>query len=53
MSPKALRTLWQLRAYRVRADYELDVQISEPEVRDAVNRLEAYIQECRRILGVI
>jgi uncharacterized protein (UPF0332 family) len=53
MSPRILRILNLLRAYRVRADYELDVQISESDVHDAVNRLETYIDECRRILGVI
>jgi len=53
MSPRILRILNLLRAYRIRADYELDVQISESDVHDAVNRLETYIDECRRILGVI
>lgn len=53
MSPRILRILNLLRAYRVRADYELDVQISESDVHDAVNHLETYIDECRRILGVI
>lgn len=53
MSPDTWHTLSQLRSYRVRADYELDVPIAEPEVRDAVNYLETYIDECRLILGVI
>lgn len=52
MSPRALRRLNLLRIYRVRADYTLDVQISEQDVLDAINHLEAYIHECRRILGV-
>jgi uncharacterized protein (UPF0332 family) len=52
MSPNTWQTLSQLRSYRVRADYDLDVEISEQEVRDAINRLDAYIHECRTILGV-
>lgn len=52
MRPRILRILSRLRASRTRADYELDVQIPEQEVREAINLLEAYIHECRRILGV-
>ena len=50
MSSDALQMLTQLRAYRVHADYELDIPISEQDVRNAVNLLEAYIHECHQIL---
>ena len=53
MRPRVLRILSRLRASRTRADYELDVQIPEQDVREAINLLEAYIHECRRILEVI
>jgi uncharacterized protein (UPF0332 family) len=52
MSRRTLRTLNLLRSYRVRADYELDVPISEQDVRDAINHLEGYIDQCREIMEV-
>jgi len=48
----ALENLERLRRRRVRADYNLDVQIRDIDVTEAISLFTTYFDECCRILGV-
>lgn len=48
----ALENLERLRRRRVRADYNLDVQIRDIDVTEAINLFTTYFDECCRILEV-
>jgi len=48
----AFENLEQLRRRRVRADYNLNVQIRDIDVAEAISLFTTYFDECCRILGV-
>ena len=52
MGRNALENLERLRRRRVRADYNLDVQIRDIDVTEAINLFTTYFDECCRILEV-
>jgi uncharacterized protein (UPF0332 family) len=47
-----LENLEQLRRRRVRADYNLDVNIRDVDVTEAITLFTTYFDECCHILGV-
>ena len=53
MNTEIFLFLKDMRRYRVRADYQLHLTISEYHVENMFDMSDAYLNECRRVLEVI
>ncbi len=53
MNSEIFPFLEDMRRYRVRADYQLRLTISEDNVENIFEMFDAYCNECRRLLEVI
>ncbi|MBM3239287.1 hypothetical protein FJZ31_23590 [Candidatus Poribacteria bacterium] len=53
MTIEIVQFLEDMRRYRVRADYQLRLTISEGDVENIFKLFDAYFNECRRVLEVI
>ena len=53
MNPELFVFLEDMRHYRVIADYQLFLTISENDVENMLERFGAYFNECRRLLEVM
>ena len=53
MNSEILQFLEDMRRFRVRADYQLHLTISEGNIENMFDRSDAYLNECRRLLEVI
>ena len=53
MNIEIFQFLEDMRRYRVRADYQLHLTISEGDVENTFKLFDAYYNECRQVLEVI
>ena len=53
MNPEIFRFLEEMRRHRVNADYQLNTTISEGDVENMFEMVDAYSNECRRLLEVM
>ncbi len=53
MNPQIATFLEDMRRYRVRSDYQLHLTISEGNVENMFEWFDAYLNECRQVLGAI
>ncbi len=53
MNSEILQFLEDMRRFRIRADYQLHLTISDGNIENMFDRFDAYLNECRRLLEVI